>query len=73
VLTSRGTVAPANTVMGGDGQKSGAFSPGVATRHRQGLYRDNGLPHPCQLVCIKPLPVNGYNFNASFFSEFHSG
>lgn len=60
MLTSRGVVSPANTVIGGDGQTTGAFSSGVAARSRSGLHLENGLPHTCRTVCVKPRPVNSY-------------
>ncbi|WP_368163635.1 hypothetical protein, partial [Aeromonas sp. R6-2] len=31
-----------------------------AARRRPGLHRENELPHPCRIVCVKPLSVNGY-------------
>ncbi|QXW28937.1 LysR family transcriptional regulator [Aeromonas sanarellii] len=32
----------------------------MAARHRPSLHRENGLPHSLRVVCVKPLPVNGY-------------
>jgi hypothetical protein len=60
--------ATANTVVGGDSQTTGALSSGMASRSRPSLHRENGLPPPCRVVCIKPLPVNGY-VNVSYVAR----
>lgn len=70
MLTSWRVVSPAYPVVGGDSQTLGTLSSGVAARHRSGLHRENGLPHPGRIVCVKHLPVNGYERIRSFLINF---
>ena len=70
VLTSLGVVSPAYSVVGGDCQTPGTLSRGVAVRHRPSLHRENGVPHPCRTVCVKPLPVDYVKRTHSWMNHF---
>ena len=59
-VTPWGVVSSVDPVVGGDGKTIGALSSRVAARRRLGLHRENGLPHTCRVLCVKPQPVNGY-------------
>lgn len=56
-----GVVSSVDPVVGGDGKTIEALSSRVAARRRRlGLHRENGLPHTCRVLCVKPQPVNAY-------------